>query len=469
MRLERVPADIADSHLTEAINLTQDAVEAVAGRSVYRVDQYGADPTGVKSSDDAVAAALRDMGSEPGVLLFGVGDYRLSITIRLVGTQALVGQGVELTTIHFEGTGDCVRLNDPVTVFPPSKSGLIDALKISGLKAGAGSAGIHAGDLYNMRIPSVWICDFVASGSVGMRLENTIQLSERADVYATIDNCDTAVVFEHSDSGDPSFSYSDWNFTIKSFANQNGVVIRNGIMTHSRLRVRGNFFNCTAGAEGFGSREGSVQPSPTNTGVAFIVGATDADVARIERCEVFIGVENGGLEGATPGHTTLNLGANSFIWASGTMNFFRVTGFPDWVAGSQRGWFSFAGFKNIDSTFGTMVSPQTFSVGGSVSGGAGRVDSDGTVHLESGNAFITRLNSGNNTLSFTDGGGRDGYAAYELLLIQPGSGQPGTVTLPGNAYVVPGGSLSLTTTPNEVNVLKVYTFDHNSFYVIQLA
>ncbi|OMC55384.1 hypothetical protein A5747_13405 [Mycobacterium sp. IS-836] len=444
------------------------AVEVGEGEEarIYHVDSFGADATGTVHSDAAVAAALDAMGSSPGILQFGIGKYTLSQTITLAGNQALKGQGIEQTTLDWVGTGDCIRLYDPDTIFPPSKTGLISGLKIMGFSAGANSTGIHAGDLYNMRIRDVWICDFAAAGCVGIRLENTKQLSERAQCAATIDNCDTAVVFEHSVTGDPSFSYSDWSFTIKAYANQNGVVIRNGIMTHSSLTIRGNCYNCHASG-GFGTRNETLTASDTNTGVALTVGATDSDTARIETCQLFIGIENGGMaESATPGHVTLNLGAGAFIWASGIINFFRVTGFSDWTAGTQHGWFSFAGFRNIDATFGRMVSPQTLSYGGAMSGGAGFVD-NGTVHLESGNAFITQLANGNNTLTF-ENTGLTGHAVYDLLLIQPGSGAPGTVTLPENAYAVPV-PLSLTTLPNEVDVLRVYTFDHSSYFVVQLT
>lgn len=450
------------------------AESALAGRQLlaaapalaYFVDEYGADPTGVHSSDSAVADALAEMGTAPGILVFGVGNYRLSQTITLSGNQGAVGQGIEFTTLEWVGTGQCIELHDAVTVYPPSKTGLIQGMKISGLGAGAGSAGIEAGDIYNLRIRDVWICDFVAAGSIGLHMLNAKQLSERAQVVATIDNCATQVVFEHSETGDPSFSYSDWDFEIKAFANQNGVVIRNGIMTHSRLSIRGNCFNADTSG-GFGTRDGTMTAAGSNTGVALTVGETDTDTARIQACELFIGLENGGIAGATPCHTTLNIGADAFLWASGTINYFALGDFtPAWTAGAQHGWMSFAGFKNIDATYGVMVSPQTLSYGGALSGGGGNV-SGNTINLATGNSFILTLASGDNALVFDTGGGLDGFACYELLLIQPSDGAA-TVTLPGNAYAVPT-PLSLTTTAGEIDVLRVYTFDHNSYFVVQLT
>lgn len=78
----------------------------------YFVDDYGADPTGTTSSNTAVAAAVAAMGSNPGVLEFGPGNYLLSATTTLGAFQGIRGQGRGVTTITFTGSGACFRVWD---------------------------------------------------------------------------------------------------------------------------------------------------------------------------------------------------------------------------------------------------------------------------------------------------------------------------------------------------------------------
>lgn len=83
-----------------------------------------------------------------------------------------------------------------------------------------------------------------------------------------VNNCTNCVVFDAVSSDVASFDYPIYNLWIIAYANQNGVVIRNGaVLYHTKLTMFANFFNCNVTPSGGGVRGGWTSSS-TNTGVA---------------------------------------------------------------------------------------------------------------------------------------------------------------------------------------------------------
>jgi hypothetical protein len=432
----------------------------------YYVDDYGADPTGTNSSNTAVANAVAAMGSNPGVLEFGPGDYLLSATTTLGAYQSIRGQGRGVTTITFTGTGDCFRVWDQTSRadVPPTVAGPIEGFTIEGSGAGANSSGLHIGDLFGAQVRDVLIADFAAPGCIGLWFDNYIQYFERGDISAVVNNCTDCVVFDVH-GGDPSFSYSIYNLWMFAYANQNGVVIRNtAVLAHTKLTIFGNFFNCTVTPSGGGVR-GGWTPASTNTGVALIVGTTSSDYANIERSELNVVVENGGVVGnpTTRGHYTIQVGASAGIQANGLLDFQHITGFT-WQNATLSGYFVVAGRTNVDSVAGTTADPQSLTFTGALTTPAnGGAVYGGVAYLGTGNFFLVNLVSGNNTLTFNVPAGQTGYGIYEFVLFQPGSGPPGTVTWPPNLYWFAGTAPTLSTN-NDSNLIRVYTWDQSNFF-----
>jgi hypothetical protein len=139
------------------------ALGAALGRSVrvFYIDAYGADPTGVADSAAAYNAALAAMPTATisgttlpvGTLVFGAGKYRLTATTNNVGPFVnVIGQGRNATTINYTGSGDAIRMSNPVR--PVSDTfdqlaawhGKIDGFTIDGTGAGQFASGIHYGD-----------------------------------------------------------------------------------------------------------------------------------------------------------------------------------------------------------------------------------------------------------------------------------------------------------------------------------
>ncbi|QBC87402.1 hypothetical protein [Mycobacterium avium] len=436
-----------------------------AAAKTYFVDDYGADPTGATSSDAAVAAAMAAMGASPGILAFGPGTYRLSETMTFThGDQGVIGQGIPVTTLNWVGTGDCIRMYDPTTGTFPSKTGLIAGFKIQGYNAGANSTGIHVGDTYNLRIRDLWITDFVANGSIGALFDNTVTITERARVEITIDNCSTAVVFQVEDPETPSFDYSDWDFIINCFANQNGVVIKGSAqIIHGSLRIRGDCYNTVM--NGPYQPESGWSAASTNTGVLLTVG-TGSGTPYLEQVNLVVAVECAGIPNTAPCHATINIGAGADIWCTGILSFRFDEGFA-WTPGTNHGWFAFAGYRNVDSTYGVETAPQTFSVNGAVTTSAGNA-SGAELQLNSSNIIQYLLAPGVNALTFNYAG-MSGAAAWDIVLQQPASADA-TVTLPSNFHVMPSyGSVSLTAVAYAQNLFRLITYDMSVFYLFPVA
>lgn len=436
-----------------------------ATNNTYFVDDYGADPTGTASSDAAVTAAIAAMGTSPGTLLFGPGTYRLANTITLAnGYQGVAGQGMAVTTLNWVGTGDCIRMYDPSASLP-AKTGFIAGLKIDGYAAGPNSTGIHVGDTYNLRIRDLWVADFVAAGSIGVLMNNTVTITERAQVSVTIDNCATAVVFQCEDNTTPSFDYSDWDFIINGFANQNGVIIKGSAqIIHGSLSIRGDFYNTVL--DGPYTPGFSWSAASGNTGTVLTVG-DGTGTPYLQESDLVVSVECGGIAGAIPNHKTIDITAGANLWCTGILDFIYDQGFA-WSPGTNDGWFAFAGYKNVDSTYGVMTAPQTFSVAGAmVSDYAGNANGS-ELQLNSSNIIQYFLASGANALTFNYSG-MSGAAAWDIVLVQPASGDA-TVTLPANFKVMPTyGTLPLTAVANAQNLFRLITYNMSDFYIFPVT
>jgi hypothetical protein len=280
-----------------------------ANAKVIYVNDHGADPTGATFSDTAVAAAVTALGSSPGAIVFGPGTYKIANSVGTFGAgQSIIGQGRGLTTLSFHGTGDVMWVKGTSTTNPPA-GGVISGLTIDGASAGTGasSAGIHAGDIFGLKIDNVLVQNFTVTGSKGIWFDDRVAWMERSDVSAVVINCTTCVLFDGSTQTGlfPSFDYSRYNFEIVPFANQNGVTLTgNAQWAGCQVRIIGN-----------------PQAGSSNTGAILTVGTSGTDGSQIAGgTSLAISMECDGTSGQV-GHAAINVGSDASLIAFGTLNF----------------------------------------------------------------------------------------------------------------------------------------------------
>ena len=226
------------------------ATAATAGTPDWiNVTSYGADPTGASDStsafENAIAAAASAGG---GVVYIPGGTYTISSTLTCTTVPVyFVGDGAWATIISFAGTGDCFRIYDSSTYGGRKKfGGGVVGLTIDGTKAGAGSAGLHVGDLLQYEL-DLTVQNFSGAGSIGVHLDNNYYWTEQlfGRIYAQY--CTSHVVFDWTTSTSTTSSGSFERCDLDIYVNQDsakfdGVVFQNGaFVTNGSLKIRGNF------------------------------------------------------------------------------------------------------------------------------------------------------------------------------------------------------------------------------------
>jgi hypothetical protein len=227
------------------------ATATVATPAWINVVSQGADPTGSADSTAAIQAAINALPATGGVVYLPAGTYKVSTTVTCTTVPAyFVGDGVWATTLAFTGTGDCVRIYDPTTYSSRTRyAGGFCGITIDGTHAGAGSTGLHVGDLLQYEL-DVTVQSFTGTGSIGVHLDNAYYWTEQLHGRIYAQYCTSHVVFDCSGSlttSSGSFERCDLDIYIdQEDANYDGVVFRNGAFTgNGSLRIRGNFASTT--------------------------------------------------------------------------------------------------------------------------------------------------------------------------------------------------------------------------------
>jgi hypothetical protein len=234
------------------MNAVVDALTAMgAGFNVLNAAfAGGADPAGVTDSTNAWQDAMNALPAAGGVIIVPPGNYLISSTLTnaVTPTYIVCPGGRWATQVNFTGTGDCIRMYNPVTVVGLTSSsnargGGVLGLTIDGTNAGAGSAGLHIGDgeQYELNVAAQ---NFSGTSSIGVHLDNTVWWTEKCHGTIFGRNNTQNVVFDVSGAATStnSFGYLDLTCYIYALANQDGVVVQNGALPyHGHLTVKGNF------------------------------------------------------------------------------------------------------------------------------------------------------------------------------------------------------------------------------------
>lgn len=145
-------------------------------------------------------------------------------------------------------------------------------------------------------------------GDAAFWVNNVNAWMEECTIRGTSDNCTNAVLFDTQSSGTPSKEYNRYDFSVRAYPNQNGVVLQAGSYLNGELYIRGNF-----------------EKGVTNTGTMLIIGAdgstcalgqTSSPSGEVDlevRCEC-------NAPAGTVSHTDFYLGWQSTVFASGTIS-----------------------------------------------------------------------------------------------------------------------------------------------------
>ena len=334
---------------------------------IYHIDDFGADPTGVIACNQPLIDAYNALAGGPGVIEFGVGNYKLFIGLneasgRLLGPQqAVKGQGSGLTYIDYRGPGALLEFRDrdfDNTSIDHQHGGLHGMTILGWSNGNANTCGVRYGDLWRPRISDVEINGFNQPGGKGLWGDNQYRWSERAFIECVVNQCTENFVFE-SNTGENSagsFDYSQYWLSGIVQPNQNMFVLRAGT-PGSRASMNGVELTLTGNCQ-------LAPPGGTNTGTLFTVGGTNSDPSSLSGT-LRIGVETSGPAGGVA-HRDFMQGEgpywliNSRVSASGTINLipFSGTNFQRGTANSAT--FAFGGMLKNSPSLGSTGRVQSF-------------------------------------------------------------------------------------------------------------
>jgi hypothetical protein len=273
----------------------------------FNVLAYGAQGNGTTDDTAAIQAAVNAcITSGGGEVFLPAGVYQTSYTITVNTPLAvyIAGDGIQATTIMFYGTGDCLRVyNSALYTFTGGQGGGVRDLTFDGTNAGAGSAGLHMGDILQYKVACT-AQNFTGAGSKGIWFDNQYYWTEQlqANIYAQ--NCTAHVVFDNApgaaSTATGSFERCDVVIWINQYnPNYDGVVLQNGaFFMDGAFALRGNFGTYTSALTSAVLRLTGTSPA----------GESPSTGSIINRCRLDIGVECDQSTGSNAPQT-INFGA----------------------------------------------------------------------------------------------------------------------------------------------------------------
>ena len=306
---------------------------------------YGADPTGASDSTSAFKSAIAAAASAGGgVVYIPTGTYKISSTLTCTTVPVyFVGDGAWASVISFTGTGDCFRIYDSSTYGSRTKfAGGIAGITIDGASAGAGSSGVHVGDLLQYEL-DLTVQNFYGTGSIGVHLDNNYYWTEQlfGRIYAS--NCTSHVVFDWTSAtattSSGSFERCDLDIYLDQInAKFDGVVFQNGaFVTNGSLKIRGNFGSSTAAVSSAALRLTGYESANGYSGYSGIINSM-----------VDIGVECGSGD-YTPQTIVFGSTKNAISSCYGALNF-GAAGNTFTASNNDNNVFNFIGQTSGDTT-----------------------------------------------------------------------------------------------------------------------
>ena len=151
-----------------------------------------------------LAPSASDATNVQGLINLGVthiqlqaGQFNASVPVTIADQDIYIdGYGRWATQWNFSGTGDAFRIYG-TNVFGNPVSGGVRDLTIDGTSAGAGSAGLHIGDVRAFEYRCA-VQNFSGSGSMNVHLDNQYAWTEETHGYLWLSNGTANLVFDVS-------------------------------------------------------------------------------------------------------------------------------------------------------------------------------------------------------------------------------------------------------------------------------
>lgn len=418
---------------------------------------YGADPTGAADSTTAFNTAIAAVITRGGGWVYApAGTYKISSTLNDQQFVRIRGDGSEVTTLKYVGSGPCILAANKdaggVTA-ADSPVGFI-GLSIDGLSSSAGAKGLKMGNLYGSFAHDFCIKNFTTTGAVGIHFNNSgpgITACERNNFQVRLRNNTDAVIFDVG-----SFDYSVFDFYIQANANQNGVTLQNSNtnLVGVGLRIRGNF-GC----------------GPTNSG--WVLGIDPGNTSGNSRIRATfdIAVES---DGTGTGHQTVVMGSTSVTsqcLGVGRMDFVPSPGNSFQGASIASGClFGVSGYVS-DPTLGSMIYSDSCSFNGgtqwNVFGSKTFTPPNNyTIPAHRGDLHEWLAASGATTIAGFFGAPYQRSRKLDILIHQPASGAAATFVWPSN--VVWLGPSTLSTANNAVDWVRTTYYPSDDIWYARL-
>jgi hypothetical protein len=266
------------------VNVTTGGFLSGVSKELSAIAYVDCDYTGAVDASAAFNAALaalpRNNGYPVGKIIFGPGNVKMSVTPDNPGSCVYVeGAGNYATTINsfVPAGGDCFRIFDPgqFGTHDTNNGGGISKLTIRGDNAGAGSCGLHAGDLDNYFVDIV-VLNFTGAGSKGVWFDNEYTWTELLRGNLLVSGCTTCVLFDNPTTALNSSGSSFARITMTIILEQgldgtgqvfgDGVVLQNGaLIIDADLTITGNFVMSAAATSAAVLRITGVTPAGHNS------------------------------------------------------------------------------------------------------------------------------------------------------------------------------------------------------------
>ena len=226
-------------------------VDALNAMSATRYLTPTADSSGTQDTAN-LGAALTSLSGGPGTILLNDGTYYWTCggtTISHAGVSIIHAGPKQACVVNAVGTGDVIRMYS-TTQYTSGWGGGCEGFIIDGTGAGAGSCGIHAGDIYQLKW-DVGVRNFQGTGSKGFWFDNNYFWTE--DMYGRIwaEKNTSNVVFDNSantgGSATNSFARTILDIILDAKGVGDGVILQNGALLYdSKIGVYGNIDYGTA-------------------------------------------------------------------------------------------------------------------------------------------------------------------------------------------------------------------------------
>ena len=392
---------------------------------------------------NAALAALPDSG---GTVWLAPGTFYINGVDVFGPDQGMIGAGSAYTLIEYVGSGTAIQAYES-DFDSSSNGGRFGGFYLTGYNSTGDANGFSWGNLQAARCNDITIAGF-AAGS-GLLLENGYGAwSEQAEWTAIklVENLNN-VTFDNG-----SFDYSVYQFLIVALANQNGVLLQNAAgLQGCRLEVRGDFY-----------------AGETNTGAVIAIdpGSGGAGTSHIDNVQAYVVCETAG---SGTGHYTLLMDGSSSgqgFSGAGIMAFTDVTEEFQGYSNPNGAPLAFSGFFN-DPVLGGMVLGDCMVIEGGMQYKSTGTDasglSSGDVNMQKASILTFQLASGNTDITFVNAGPR--ARREDLIIVQPATGAPGTITWPADVQWAGGSPPVLSTANGAVDWVRVmFTPPQNIFY-----